>query len=164
VTGGDVGIAFHGDIHGVIDDNVVQDPKRVGIMLFLWRIGGRAEATVTSNRVINAGEIGILLIADSGQVLHNTIVGPTPVDRTEHGPDGILFLGTEGRLAQNTVSGHFNDHPEGRACGIRLGADAGEIAVSGNHFPSPGNEVDLCDERASGAAAATPVATPVMGG
>jgi hypothetical protein len=140
ITGCSVGILFQGrDTRGVIDGNVVEDATEQGIV-----VTGGAEASVTDNLVTNAGNTGIVVAAAVVEVSGNTVVRPARVDRAEAGPIGIEIGSGKGRVAENTVSGYFNDDSEGRACGILIFEALSTADVSGNHFPDPGNEIDVC--------------------
>jgi parallel beta-helix repeat protein len=141
----DWGITVSGEgTTATITDNTVEDAGVEGI-----RIEGAAEASLSGNRVTGAGWVGIhargLAVAD---VSGNTMQGPTALEPPLPRPVGIQFDElAAGRIKGNSVSQHWNRHPEGGACGIRVLSSVGEVDVSGNRFPAPGNESDVCDER-----------------
>jgi hypothetical protein len=105
--------------------------------------------------VTNTAGTGILIhLAPDVTVRENTVVGPGTTAAPGSGPTGIRFQSRHGgRIIDNSVSKH-HDPASGFGCGIVIGASAVAVELSGNTFPAPGNEVDLCDER-------LPVATPI---
>ena len=104
---------------------------------------------MTNNTVSRVGGVGILVVGGaSGRVADNVVTGPGTAERPGRGPAGIVFFDrATGSVTANTVAQHRNDHREAIACGIHIGQNAGEVEVSGNRFPTPGNEVNLCDDR-----------------
>lgn len=76
-------------------------------------------------------------------VERNTLVGPD-----ERASFGILVNGRGGTTAvnDNAVSGYADPGPPA-PCGINVLQFAVGVTLSGNTFPAPGNEQDVCDRR-----------------
>lgn len=143
-----------------VSGNMISAARRFGISVL-----GGARAEVVDNTVTAVAVIGILAASRaSADVVGNHVIGPLPAQSAENGPFGIAFsAGATGSIVDNTVIGQHNDDPTGQACGIRVDADAGAIALGGNTFPPPGNEVDLCDGRAPATSETRQAATPGAG-
>jgi hypothetical protein len=92
-------------------------------------------------------------------VTGNTITGINDAEVDRNGPYGIQILrGATGTVTDNQIANHFNAPSGQMACGIVIDPGAMSILVADNHFPDPGNEVDICDRRVARA-----VATPIPG-
>ena len=95
-------------------------------------------------------------------MLGNTVTQVEPIPTTSEPTSGIRVAdGGSAAVRDNAVTGYLAGAPGQADCGILIAAGATVVELSGNAFPPPGNEQDLCDGRAPQPAASPVPATPV---
>ncbi|MFN8592531.1 MAG: right-handed parallel beta-helix repeat-containing protein [Thermomicrobiales bacterium] len=132
-------------------ENTVNEPRAIGIEI------AAGTATVDKNVITGAPWIGIAINPGAKvQVSSNDIAYRDQAGSSEVGTTGInVSRSVDADVRGNSVAGY--------GCGIRIAASAPDVTVRDNHFPDPGNEVDICDERTEGTPTAAPrAATPVV--
>lgn len=128
-------------------ENTVNEPRAIGIEI------AAGTAMLAENIVTGAPWVGIAINPGAHvDAASNTITYPNHDGSPKGGSAGIdLSRGVSGDFRGNSVAGY--------ACGIRIAAGTPDVDVRDNHFPDPGNEVDICDERADASSSASPVVT-----
>ena len=134
VAGNRIGLFFYWGVkHGIAENNHLSDNDKYGIS-----IGHRdTDNTISSNRIENSGEVGILFRQEpnQGRCPHRNLVKNNYIINSGSNGQGI-GVNIEGetepiRLKQNQIAEKRNQ-PE--SAGVRIGPNTRDIILSNNRF------------------------------